>query len=85
MSYDQFNKRCFIDMEDTLYLLGGSIDKHMYYGEWSSGERWAVNIEKAGVVFQKGEFAPNMVASIHTRRYEREDSIAMSTKWYVVT
>lgn len=25
MSYDQFNKCCFIDMEDTLYLLGGSI------------------------------------------------------------
>jgi hypothetical protein len=29
MSYDQFNKRCFINIEDTLYLLGGSIDKHI--------------------------------------------------------
>jgi len=52
----------------------------MYYGEWSSGERWTVNIEKAGIASQKGKFAPNMVASIHIRRYGREDSIFRSTK-----
>jgi hypothetical protein len=57
----------------------------MYYGEWSSGGRWAVNIEKAGVASQKGEFTPNIVASIHIRRYGREDSIFRSTKWYVIT
>jgi len=67
MSYDQFDKRYFIDMEDILYLLGGSIVEHIYYGERSSGEVREVHIEKAGGASQKGENAPDMVTSIHAQ------------------
>jgi len=30
MNYEQFDKPCFIDVEDTLYLLGGWIVKDIF-------------------------------------------------------